>query len=51
MLIAVDKNSLQAVKKDKNNYVYLYEEEKLENLLKLDLHCMNYKYLILLILI
>ena len=44
MLIAVDKNSLQAVKKDKNNYVYLYEEEKLENLLKLDLHCMNYKY-------
>ena len=44
MLIAVDRNSLQAVKKDKNNYVYLYEEEKLENLLKLDLHCMNYKY-------
>lgn len=43
MKIAVDKNSLKAVKK-KNDYVYLFSDEPLEDLLKLNMHCINYKY-------
>ena len=42
MLIAVDKNSIGVVK-SKNDYVYLYENESLDNLLKTNLHCMYYK--------
>lgn len=43
MKIAVDKNSISVVKKDKNEYVYLFENENYEELLKTGLHCMYYK--------
>lgn len=43
MKIAVDKNSLEAVDK-KNEFVYLFENESLEDLLKTGLHCMRPEY-------
>ena len=43
MRIAIDKNSITAYKENKNDYVYLYDEEELDDLLKLNLHCINYK--------
>ena len=43
MKIAVDKNSYQVVKDDENKYIYLYENEPLEDLLKTKLHCIYYK--------
>lgn len=42
MIIAVDKNSYQVAKNDGNKYIYLYEEESLEDLMKTKLHCMEY---------
>lgn len=42
MRIAIDKNSLKAYKKD-NDYIYLFDDEPLEDLLKLNLHCVYYK--------
>ena len=43
MRIAIDKNSITAYKKNSNEYVYLYDDEELDDLLKLNLHCINYK--------
>lgn len=43
MRIAVDKNTYQVANKD-NEYIYLFEKESLEELLKINLHCVNYKY-------
>jgi len=43
MKIAVDKNSLGAVD-DKNEFIYLFENESLEDLLKTNLHCMQPNY-------
>lgn len=43
MRIAIDKNSITAYKKNNNEYVYLYDDEELNDLLKLNLHCINYK--------
>lgn len=44
MKIAVDKNSLKAVKRRKDvEYIYLYDEEDYASLKALKLHCMNYK--------
>lgn len=43
MTIAVDKNSISAIKPD-NEYIYLFDDEPLEELLKLNIHCINYKY-------
>jgi glycosyltransferase involved in cell wall biosynthesis len=43
MRIAIDKNSITAYKENANEYIYLYEEEELDDLLKLNLHCINYK--------
>ena len=43
MKIAIDKNSISAVK-DNNEYIYLFDNEPLEELLKINLHCINYKY-------
>ena len=43
MKIAIDKNSLSAIKKD-NEYIYVYDNEPLKDLLSLDIHCVNYKY-------
>ena len=41
MKIAVDKHSLNVVK-DKDNYIYLFDDEKYEDLP--NLHCLNYHY-------
>lgn len=43
MKIAVDKNSIGAVKKNKNEYIYLFDKESLDELLSKDLHCIYYK--------
>lgn len=43
MKIAVDKNSYQAVEEDKNEYIYLFKDESLEDLLKTKLHCIYWK--------
>ena len=43
MEIAVDKNSIGAVK-DNNKYIYLFDNEPYEELLKTNLHCVYYKY-------
>ena len=42
MKIAIDKNSISAVKPD-NEYVYLFNNEPLEELLNTELHCIHYK--------
>ena len=42
MKIAVDKNSYQVAKDDGNKYIYLYENETLEDLMKTKLHCIEY---------
>ena len=42
MKIAVDKNSYHVAKNDGNEYIYLYEDESLEDLIKTKLHCMEY---------
>ena len=44
MKIAVDKNTYKMAKKDSNEYIYLFENEELEELLKTKLHCIHYKY-------
>ena len=43
MKIAVDKNSISAVKAD-NEYIYLFDDEPLKELLDKNIHCMNYKH-------
>ena len=42
MIIAVDKNTYQVAKDDENKYIYLYEDEPLEQLMATKLHCMEY---------
>lgn len=42
MKIAVDKKTYQVVN-EKNDYVYLYDDENYKDLLKLGLHCIYYK--------
>lgn len=41
MKIAVDKSNYNLIK-DNNEYIYLFENEKLEDLLKTKLHCIRY---------
>ena len=43
MTIAIDKNSIDAIKPN-NDYIYLFDDEPLEELVKLGLHCVHYKY-------
>jgi len=43
MKIAIDKNSLDAIE-PKNEYIYLFDDEPYEELLKLKLHCVHYKH-------
>ena len=43
MKIAVDKNSYQVAKNDGNEYIYLFEEANLDELLDTGLHCLQYK--------
>lgn len=42
MRIAVDKSSYQVAKEDGNTYIYLYEDEPLEDLMKTKLRCVEY---------
>lgn len=43
MKIAVDKNTIKEIKIDnKNEYIYLFDNESLDELLKLKLHCIKY---------
>ena len=42
MKIAIDKNSVNAIKKG-NEYIYLFDDEPLEDLQKTKLHCVYYK--------
>ena len=42
MKIAVDKKTINAVKSD-NEYIYLFDNETLEELLKTNMHCIYYK--------
>ena len=44
MLIAIDKNSLNIAKKNSNEYIYLFDNETLDELLSLKMHCIYYKY-------
>lgn len=44
MKIAIDKNSINVAKKDKNEYIYLFDDEDYKDLLKTGLHCLNYRY-------
>ena len=42
MKIGIDKNTLDAVK-DNNEYIYIFNEEPLEELINTKLHCIYYK--------
>lgn len=44
MVIGIDKNTLNVLKNTKYEYIYIYEDEKLEDLLKLKLHCIHKDY-------
>lgn len=43
MKIAIDKNSISAVKPN-NEYIYLFDNEPIEDLINTGLHCINYKH-------
>lgn len=43
MQIAIDKNSVSAYKKNNNKYIYLFDDEPLDDLIKTNLHCIYYK--------
>ena len=43
MKVAVDKNSVSIVKNDGNEYIYLFDNETYEDLIKLNMHCIYYK--------
>lgn len=42
MKIAIDKDSVIIEKEANNEYIYLFDDEPLEELLKLNLHCLHY---------
>lgn len=42
MRIAIDKNSLEVVKNDNNEYIYLFDDETYEELKATKLHCIRY---------
>ena len=44
MTIAVDKNSISVVKKDSNEYLYLFDNEDYKELMATGLHCIDYRY-------
>lgn len=43
MKIAIDKNSISSIKPN-NEYIYLFDDEPLEDLINTGLHCINYKH-------
>ncbi|MBR2245663.1 MAG: glycosyltransferase family 2 protein [Clostridia bacterium] len=44
MKIAIDKNSVNIAKNDGNEYIYLFDNEDYRELLKIGLHCLDYRY-------
>lgn len=42
MKIAVDKNNFEIVKNDGNEYIYLFQDETINELIKTNLHCVRY---------
>lgn len=42
MKIAIDKTNYKYIKNDGNEYIYVFDEEKLDDLLKTNLHCIRY---------
>ena len=44
MKIAVDDESLCVVKKDGNEYIYLYDNKSYEEIIKMNIHCLDYRY-------
>ena len=42
MKIAVDKNSFEIVKNDGNEYIYLFQDETINELIKTNLYCVRY---------
>ena len=42
MKIAVDKHSIDVVRNDGHEYIYLFDEEDINELLKTKLHCIYY---------
>lgn len=44
MKIAIDKNSVNIAKKDGNEYIYLFDDEPYQELLKIGLHCLDYRH-------
>lgn len=42
MKIAIDKNSLEVANKTNDEYIYLFDNESYEELIKLNLHCLYY---------
>ena len=42
MKIAVDKSSFEIVKNDGNEYIYLFQDETINELIKTNLHCVRY---------
>ena len=42
MKIGIDKNTIKSVKPS-NNYIYLFDDESIEDLINTGLHCINYK--------
>ena len=43
MKIGIDKSTVNVIKTDGNEYIYLYDKESLQDLLNTGLHCMQYK--------
>jgi len=43
MIIAVDKNTYKVAKDDGNKYIYLYDDEPLEQLMATKLYCVQYR--------
>ena len=43
MTIAVDKSSYKYIKKDNNEYIYLFDNENINELLETNMHCIYYK--------
>ena len=44
MVVGIDKSALKVPKNPKYEYIYLFDDEKLEDLLETGLHCVHYKY-------
>ncbi|MBQ6628526.1 MAG: glycosyltransferase family 2 protein [Methanosphaera sp.] len=44
MKIGIDKDSIDCPKKNENEYIYIFDDEPLKDLLETNLHCIHYKH-------